>query len=305
MLDVVVDIAWGQHGAIGTHQAEAKGVARSTLARGVTRGSLIRRAPGVYVLAGAPRSARQDAMVHVLAAGPEALAGADTALALRCPELPFPPKPVILVPRSCGYRARTADLRRVRDLHLANPGRVDGIPTAGLARSLLDAAVGRTPDEVLTRIDACRRHTPLAVGALVEVLEQHRGRGRPGVTSFRAALLALRAEVADSEFERLVVRDLTASGMPAPRLHHVVRAPGRGSIELDVDWPGLLVDVELDGRDHADRARTMRRDRARDRVLQALGYIVARYTWDDYVTDRAGMIDEIAAFVGTARRAAA
>lgn len=305
MLDAVVDLAWGQHGAVSTSQAEERGVARSTLARGVIKGSLVRRAPAVYALAGAPRTARQDAMVHVLAAGPGARAGADTVLALWCPELTFPRRPVVVVPRSCGYRTRDADIRRSRDLHLANPGVVDGIPVTGLARSLLDASVGRGPDEVVARIDACRRHTSLAIGALVEVLEQHRRKGRPGVAVFQAALLALRAEVADSEFERLVVRDLVAAGLPDPRLHHVVCLPGRTPIELDIDWAGLLVDVELDGRDHADRVRTMRRDRARDRALQAIGYVVARYTWDDYVTDRAGMTSEIADFLAAARRTAA
>lgn len=305
MLDVVVDIAWGQHGALSTSQAEARGVARSTLSRASAGGSLVRKAPGVYALAGAPRTARQDAMVHVLAAGAGALAGGDTALALWCPELAFPRRPVIVVPRTCGYRSDVADIRRSRDLDFAKPGVVDGIPVTGLARSLLDAAAGRSADEVLARIDACRRHTSLAPGALVEVLEQHRRRGRPGVGSFRSALLALRREVSDSEFERLVVRDLVEAGLPAPRLHHVVRLPGHAPIELDIDWPDRLADIELDGRDHADRVRTMRRDRTRDRALQAAGYVVARYTWDDYVVDRAGMIAEIAGFLAAARPAAA
>jgi len=224
----------GQQGAISVEQAEACGIARSTLARAAVRGELERRAPGVYVLVGTPRSARQDAMVHVLAAGGGALAGADTALGLWCAELVLPAKAVVLVPRHCGYRGQRVELRRCRDLDRANPGRVDGIPVSGVARSLLDAAVGRTPDEVLARIDACRRHGSLATGALVEVLEQHAGPGRPGISTFRRALIELRREVADSEFERLVVR----------------------------------------------------------------------YTWDDYVRDRTGMLHEIACFADGARRAA-
>lgn len=303
MLDVVIDLAWGQFGAVSTPQAEERGVARSSLSRGVDRGVLERRAPGVYVLAAAPPSARQTLMIHLLAAGDGALTGADSALGLWCPELILPWRPVLLVPRSCGYRSRDADLRRSRDLHLANPGRVDGIPVTGLARSLLDASVGRTVDEVVARIDACRRHGSLALGALIEVLEQHGGPGRPGIRTFRAALLALRREVSDSEFERLVVRDLVRAGLPDPRLHHLVRLPGEMPIELDIDWPGRLLDVELDGRDHAERMRTMRRDRRRDRLLQAAGYVVARYTWDDYVLDREGMLEEIAAFFDTVRRA--
>lgn len=258
---------------------------------------------GVYALTAAPVTARQVLMVQVLAAGREALATGDSSLALWCPELAFPRTPVVAVPVGCGRRTRDAVLRRSSDLDLANPGVVDGVPTVGVARALLDASVGRTTDEVLARIDACRRHTSLSAGALVEVLDRHARPGRAGVATFRSALRRLRREVSDSEFERLVMRDLRAAGTADPRLHHVVRLPGEDPIELDLDWPGALLDVELDGADHRDRVLRMSRDRRRDRLLQAAGYVVARYTWDDYVTDRAGMIAEIGQLLAVARRA--
>lgn len=303
MLSAIMTLALDQHGAFSTAQAEALGVHRSWLVRQCQRGTIVRRAHGVYVLAGARPTARQDLMVHLLAAGTGALATGDSALALWCAELVMPRQPVIAVPRSSGYRTGDAVVRRSCDLDRANPGIVDGIPTVGVARALLDASIGRAPDDVLSRIDACRRHRPLAVGALLEVLESHGRRGRPGVAAFRQALRALRREVTDSEFERLVLRDLVAAGLPLPRLHHVVRLPDEDPIELDLDWPDVLLDVELDGADHRDRARRMARDRKRDRLLQAAGYVVARYTWDDYVADRASMIVEIAAFLDRARRA--
>ena len=302
MLDVVTALAWGQHGAFSTAQAAERGVSRTWLVRHCKGGTLRRRAHGVYALAAAPETARQRLMVHVLAAGPETLATGDSALGLWCPELALPRKPVIVVPRSCGYRTDEAVVRRGLDLDSANPGIVDGIPTVGVARALLDASIGRSPDEVLARIDACRRHTPLATGALLEVLDVHAERGRTGIASFRQALRGLRREVTDSEFERLVIRDLGRAGVSAPRLHHVVRLPGEDPIELDLDWPDLLLDVELDGADHRDRSRRMTRDRRRDRLLQAAGYVVARYTWDDYVSDRAGMVAEITALRDVARR---
>lgn len=302
MFDVVASLAWEQQGAFSTSQAEARGVSRSWLSRHTDRGDLLRRAPAVYALASAQRTARQDVMVHVLAAGDGALGAADTALGLWCPELVLPRKPVLAVPLECGYRTTGAVLHRSSDLHLANPGVVDGVPVTGVARALLDASVGRSPDEALALIDACRRHSSLAVGALIEVLETHARPGRPGIGTFRQALQAMRREVTDSEFERMVVRDLVAAGVPEPRLHHVVRLPGEDPIELDLDWDGVLLDVELDGSDHVVRARRARRDRARDRLLQAAGYVVARYTWDDYVADRSGMLAQIAAFVDQAKR---
>jgi len=195
-------------------------------------------------------------------------------------------------------------LRRSSDLELANPGVVDGVPTVGLARALLDASVGRSPDEVLARIDACRRHTPLAIGALLDVLDSHARPGRSGIATYRTAVQQLRRQVTDSEFERLVVRDLRAAGVPEPRLHHLVRLPGGAVLELDLDWPGILLDVELDGGDHRERVRRMTRDRKRDRLLQARGYLVARYTWADYVADRPAMVAEIRHLLTVARRAA-
>lgn len=297
MHDALSGAASDQHGVLHLDHARELGATTSWLSRQCERGLLVRRAPRVYVFAAAPVTRAQELLVEVLSAGPGALATADSALGLWSPELALPSRPQIVLPPSCGRRSDRADLRRSTDLALAKPTTLDGIPVVGVARALLDAARGRTPDEVVARIDACRRHRPIAIGALVETLHAHERRGRPGIDVFRQALRSLRREVTDSEFERLVLRDLRVAGLPEPELHRVVRLPGEDPIELDVSWPDVRLDVELDGRDHTARARTARRDRQRDRLLQAAGYVVARYTWDDYIGDRAAMVDEIARFL--------
>lgn len=296
MLDALSRGASDRHGVVHLDDARALGATTSWLSRQCGSGLLTRRAPCVYVFTGAPVTRRQDLLVHVLAAGPGALGTADSALGLWSPELELPARPQIALPPCRGYRTAQAELRRASDLALAKPTVLDGIPVVGVVRALLDAARGRDADEVAALIDACRRHRSIAVGALIEGLHAHQGRGRAGVQSFRQAVLRLTREVPDSEFERLVVRDLVAAGVPAPELHRVVRLPGEDPIELDVSWAGVLLDIELDGRDHTARARTARRDRQRDRLLQAAGYVVARYTWADYVADRDAMITEIARF---------
>lgn len=301
MWPVVCELAWRQHAAFSAAQAVERGVSRSWLHRHLTEGRRLRRAPAVYALSGAPKTRRQDLIVHVLAAGDGALATGDSALGLWCPELVLPSRPVLVVPRWCGYRATGATVRRSTDLDLAVPGMVDGIPVVGVARALLDASVGRTPDEVLTRIDACRRHLPLSVGALTEALHRHARPGRKGITVYRRALRALTAKVPDSEFERLVVRDLVAAGVEEPRLHHMVRLPGQEPIELDPDWPGVPFDLELDGSDHVKRVRKKRRDDQRDRILQAAGYVVARYGWEDYLEDKGAMLAEVVALLDQCR----
>ena len=290
-------IARAQHGAFSLPQAIGVGLSSSWLTRSCRAGTIERRARGVYVVAGAPATRHQEAVVQVLAAGPGALATADTALALWCPELVLPDLPIVAVPPSCGSRTTAADLRRSTDLDLAKPTTVDGIPTVGVARALLDAAPGRSVDELLALVNACQRHRPISIGALVEALHAHARRGRPGIGTFREMLRRLGRTVPDSEFEALVIRDLERAGVPRPRLHNVVRLPGEDPIELDLDWKGVLLDVELDGADHVVRMHKARRDRKRDRLLQAAGYVVLRYTWDDYVEDRDAMIAEIITFL--------
>lgn len=296
MLDVITALAWRQHGAFSRSQAIDLGVDDAWINRALRSGTIVRRATAVYTLTCAPRTWRQTLVIHVLAAG-GALATSDSALALWSPELDPPRRPIVAAPNSCGYSSPQARIIRSRDLHLAKAYEIDGIPVVGVARALLDASVGRTADQVEGLINACQRHSSLAIGALTECLHDHARQGRPGIATFRAAIRKLTREVPDSEFERLVIRDLVDAGVPEPRLHHLVRIPGEKPIELDLDWPGLCLDVELDGKDHVKRAEKARRDRRRDRLLHAEDYVVLRYGWDEYLGDRDGMIAEIAGWV--------
>lgn len=290
-------LAWGQHGAFSVSQAEAHGVTRSWISRSCARGTIVRREPAVYVLAGTPDTARQRHMVQVLAAGDGSMVTADSALGLWCDELELPRLPVVAVPRPCGYRTAAATIWRSSDLDRAKPTVLDGVPSVGVARALLDASVGRSPDAVHRMIESCRRQLPLSPNALVECLRGHARPGRPGIVVFRQALGAMRSVVTDSEFERMVLRDLDAAHVPAPEVHHVVRLPGEDPIEMDAAWPAAKVDLELDGADHIDRKAKARRDRERDRLLQRAGWVVPRYTWDDYIADPDGLVAYVADLV--------
>lgn len=294
MFHLVAQIAWKQQGAFTARQAAAVGVNANWLTRAVRDGVLERRSRGVYVLAAAPRTWRQDLVVEVLGAGERALATGESGLALWCPELSPPNMPVVAVDARRRVRpTRSRRLLRASDLDLANPGVVDGVPVVGVARALLDASIDLDPDGVVARINACQRHLPMSFGALVDVLHSHARRGRTGSATFRAALECMTREVPDSEFERLVLRDLTRAGGRLPELHHVVRPKGEKAIELDLAWPPVRLDVELDGRDHVARMKTARRDRQRDRILIANGWAVMRFVWADYLESPDAMVEEI------------
>jgi very-short-patch-repair endonuclease len=63
--------------------------------------------------------------------------------------------------------------------------------------------------------------------------------------------------------------------------------------EVDLAWPEVRLCVELDGWMHHGSRAAFTRDRARDRSLLGLGWMLLRYTWQDVTCDRQSMIDEI------------
>lgn len=296
-LRAIAPLAARQHGVFTTDQALAAGATPWWLTRRARRGYIVRVAPQVWVISGTPQTPRQKLLIHVFAGGPQAMASGASSLGLWCPDdVPLPAVPEITIPRGRSYRLGGTVVWHRDDLHLAGPTIIDGIPATGIPRSLLDASEHRTAEQIVSLIDACRRRHGTSPAALLDAVETHAGKGRRGVRVLREALVLAHPDIADSHFEWVVSRDLEAMGLPRPRLHHVVRIPGEDPIELDLDWPGVLLDVELDGRHHLTRSQTQARDRQRDRLLQSIGYQVIRYLWRDYLTDRAGMLAEIAAF---------
>lgn len=158
MFERIAAVAWRQHGAFTTGQATDAGITRTWLSRAAADGRIERRRRGVYVLSAAPRTWRQDLMVEVLAAGDGALATGDAAGALWCPEIEPPRIPVVVVGHGSSRRSSSSSrVVRARDLHLAKPGVVDGIPTVGVARAIArrsDRSVGRCGRRPYQRLSA-------------------------------------------------------------------------------------------------------------------------------------------------------
>jgi len=91
--------------------------------------------------------------------------------------------------------------------------------------------------------------------------------------------------------ERL--RELGLATGRKPRLHWNIVEHGRLIAEVDFAWPEVRLCVELDGwREHGTRAAFVR-DRARDRALLRLGWMVIRYTWHEVTSDQEFLISEL------------
>ncbi len=93
-----------------------------------------------------------------------------------------------------------------------------------------------------------------------------------------------------SEAERRLRALIRAARLPPPQTNERF-----GSYEVDFVWRDERVVVEVDGfAFHSTRA-AFERDRARDRALQAAGYVVLRFTWRQLVHEPEVVVAELAA----------
>jgi hypothetical protein len=123
---------------------------------------------------------------------------------------------------------RTTICHRSRDLELAEPVVIDGIPTTGLARTLLDVAAVE-PTRARSVMWAAMRTHDLGWDAILRTLVNHSRRGRPGLQVLRALVAEHYGVVAgDSATEDRAYQILVDSRrVPIPqRLVPIVCADG-------------------------------------------------------------------------------
>src|SRR5437870_795717 len=131
-------LAASQHSAISHRQALDVGLTRTQIRQRRTSGRWRAACHGVYVLAGAPASWQQRAMVACLAGPDGTVASYLTAAALfglaKAPLVPH-----VTVPRGSSGRFRRAVVHKAT-LDRGDVGVVDGMPCTRPARTLVDCA---------------------------------------------------------------------------------------------------------------------------------------------------------------------
>lgn len=159
---------------------------------------------------------------------------------------------------------------------------------ASPARTLLDLASQASVDELIIVGDQLVR-TPYAayeqrVGALATlgdlqaVTAKYIGTaGRPRLTE---AVNLIRIG-SDSAAETLLRLALVRAGLPEPQLQVPAEASDPRAPCADMGYPQAGIVIQYDGATHADTGQ-YRRDALRDNTFTALGWIVLRFTVDDY-----------------------
>jgi very-short-patch-repair endonuclease len=293
----IARLAARQRGVVSIKQLHAAGFDTAAVKRRCRAGRLHRLHRGVYLVGHtvAPEHAAEVAALLACGAG-SVVSHRSAARLWGLPTFRHWTTPVeIIVPgRDPGrrpgitiYRARTLDARDHR--------RVEGIRATTPARTLLDlAAEIPITDLEIACVDAYARGV-VKDRDLADVLSRHRG--RRGAKALRIlAASAAGGGLSRSEAERRMLALVRTAALPQPQTNARV-----DRLEVDLLWPDQKLIVEVDGYEfHAGR-HSFERDRERDAMLAARGYLVLRVTWRQLVSRRDAVIARVAAAL--ARRA--
>lgn len=268
------------------------------IAARVASGRWVRATSGVYLISGTPRTFEQRVMVAALAGGPGTLASHRTALRLWGIGGSRSTPVEVSSPRPRHHDKGRWIRHRSRDLHLADPTTIDGIPVTGLGRTLLDIGAVEPP-LVLPAVREAMRHHTLTWDELVRTLVQHAKRGRPGIGPLRRVVAShLEEEIGDSATEDLAFDLIVRSGLvPRPRRLVPVTCADGVRVTVDLGWPEHRCFVELYGIDHLTRTDRQHLDHHRINQIRLAGHHVLVYTGhmlrrqpDQFVSDVCTML---------------
>ena len=154
---------------------------------------------------------------------------------------------------------------------------VDGVPCTDLARTLLDRCAELPRAAAVSMLDAAERAEPGTLQRCRAQLAQRPKRGRARV----AEAMGLATGRAESTLESVAWVLWHSAGLPPPLMQAVIRRAGRFLARVDFLWPEALLIVEVDGLGKYAERGELQREKARQNLLVAEGYVILRFTWAD------------------------
>ncbi|WP_436795783.1 DUF559 domain-containing protein [Actinospongicola halichondriae] len=280
------DLAADQGGAIARRQLLAHGVTGSAIDRALRSGRLLATLSGVYVVRGAPETSIQRRWIALLAAGPDGVLAFESAARVHGLATVSADGPTIVIVHHSGFRRLTdVTAHQINDVRPDHVGRVDGMPVTTVPRTIVDlAAVWRLGRMALV-IDSAVADRQTSIAAIGDCLRSVARRGKPGVRIL-TTLLDERGPgtvPAQSMLEGTFFGLVRRAGLPAPvRQYPLPRSDGAVGL-VDAAWPDWRLIVEVDGRRWHQRLADMRRDRERDVMAAAQGWLVVRFLHEHIV----------------------
>jgi hypothetical protein len=289
----VFELAADQYGLITSRQCLVLGLSEKVLLKRIASPTWTRLHRGVFKIGTVPPSFNERELAALMASGAGAVLSHQSAarrLGLDTPrserfQITIPAKRMIS-PVDDVDVWRSRDLVEI-DVTVRGPFRVTKV-----ARTILDLASVLADSWLRAAVDSALRLRPSNLTWICQTLKRL-GHDHSGSARLRTLLGGYddNAEVADSVLESLAMELGLATGRK-PTLHYPI-VDGAVLVEVDLAWPELRLCVELDSWKHHSSRVAFERDRARDRALVELGWVVLRYTWHDVTQDKHRVVREL------------
>lgn len=286
--------AAGQLGLATRADLAACGFGDADIAYRVSTGRLHRKARGVYAVGQPTLDPRARWLAAVLSLGADVWLGFETSAELW--KLPVDRRSATIHLVVAGRRLRSRAGIRVHEtsrLDAADHVRRDGLPTTGLARTVVDLAAVLGGSELERVVAEARAVHGLTVGQVRAAAERSPGgRGRAVLDSVLAATGGPRRSRSEAEARFLALA--RSAGLPTPETD--VRI---GAFRVDALWRQQRVVAEVDGYAFHGGRRAFEADRRRDAELQARGFVVFRVTWRQIVEEPIATVARLSALLAT------
>jgi hypothetical protein len=293
----IAEVAARQFGVISIAQLFALGLTRKEIEGRVARGSLPKLHRGVYAVGHRRIVDHAHLIVALLATGPEAFISHRSAAALWGLRALSTARIEVTVP---GHRRQRKTTLWVHEtgaaLDPADLATRNGLSVSSVPRMLIELAPREHPHELKRLITQAIRKDILDLQRMEDALGRHAR--RPGVAVLKRALAGYRPKPERRSNLETAFDDWLAQHpeIPPPPLRNVKLGPW----EIDCYWPQFRLAVELDSRPYHITVGDIERDRLKDTWLQRREIRAVRITGWRFEHDRAGILEDLRAFTGSA-----
>lgn len=241
--------------------------------------------PGVYFVGSHRPSTRGLLIAALLATKPGSFLSHTSSGAIReiCAE---GPRIHVTTPRRGARTLKGVVVHRPRHLDSADVTRVEGLPVATLARTLLDMAEVVSFGHLAKAFEEAERREILNPFELAATMG--RNPGRRGLKPLRLLLTRHSLPTSNEGLERRLQEILHEEGIPPPATNVIVHG-----YELDAPWPDAKFAIELDSRAFHSHWSAAERDRMKDARLMREEILVLRVTHRRMREDRPELVTDI------------
>jgi len=276
----IVRIAERRLHLVTDDEIQRLGLSDRAIRRRIDGGQLHRVAPGVLSTERGPYDVAQRELAICLSVPDAVLSHASAAAYWGVRRAPKD-RVEVTVPKGATVKDRRAVVHfsnRRPDHHIVDL--VDGVRVTSVARTVFD--LGGVLDERshLSVIEDVRSRGMCTDAELGEVYHDLCGRGRRGSAAWQrlADLTSREGRPAMSDLELELHEALVAAGLPRPVQQHPVELPSGRTAYLDLAYPDIRLDIEVDHSEWHATLSSVEADKTRDVGLAILGWERLRFS---------------------------